>query len=78
MLPQKSNSDQMSEGGYKGHLGQSQIVFSTNNIEVDDPNMPVFKGCLVKRNWYGNKQLREFHLYSSGEIIYYAINKNQK
>ena len=33
---------------------------------------------MVKRNWYGNKQLREFHLYSSGEIIYYAICKNEK
>ncbi len=31
------------------------------------------KGCLVKKNWYGNKQLREFHLLNSGEIRYFAV-----
>jgi len=25
----------------------------------------------MKKNWYGNKQLRFFKLYSTGEILYY-------
>ena len=29
------------------------------------------KGQLVKKNWYNNKQLREFHLFTSGEVQYF-------
>ena len=31
----------------------------------------VCKGNLCKKNWYGNKQIRFFELYSDGELKYY-------
>ena len=32
----------------------------------------IVKGPLIKKNWYGNKQLRQFELHSNGELKYYA------
>ena len=31
----------------------------------------LLKGHLLNKNWYGNKQLRYFELYPSGELKYY-------
>ena len=38
----------------------------------------IFKGNLVKKNWYGNKQLRFFELYGNGEMKYYKDMKDYK
>ena len=37
----------------------------------------IFKGRLLKRNWYNNKQLRHFELSSNGLLKYYAICKEK-
>uniref|UniRef100_A0A7S3CKA0 PH domain-containing protein n=1 Tax=Strombidium rassoulzadegani TaxID=1082188 RepID=A0A7S3CKA0_9SPIT len=52
----------------------------TSLIGDDELNhlKPVFKGCLVKRNWYNNKQLREFHLLQSGIVKYYLVESSGK
>jgi len=47
-----------------------------NLLDVDEGNTieplrVVHKGNLCKKNWYGNKQLRFFELYSDGELKYY-------
>ena len=34
-------------------------------------NETVFKGTLIKKNWYGKKQLRFLKLVDSGELQYY-------
>jgi hypothetical protein len=34
-------------------------------------NECVFKGTLIKKNWYGKKQLRFLKLVDSGELQYY-------
>ena len=34
------------------------------------PNEPVLSGKLLKKNRYGNRQVREFHLYTNGTIKY--------
>ena len=74
-----NNKDKFESAGF-GKAVQSQLVVSeSNNLQQQQaPEEPIFKGCLVKRNWYGNKQLREFHLFQSGEIVYYAIGKDNK
>lgn len=38
----------------------------------------VSKGYLVKKNWYGNKQLRFFELHTNGELKYYAEKREFK
>ena len=38
----------------------------------------MFKGTLLKENWYRNKQVRFIELYSSGEMKYFDIEKNGK
>ena len=43
-----------------------------------DKNKCIFKGKLVKKNWYGNKQLRFFELYLSGEIKYFTKDFDSK
>ena len=43
-----------------------------NIDEFKDRNKCIFKGCLIKKNWYGNKQLRFFELYKSGELKYFT------
>ena len=43
-----------------------------------DPNEEVIKGNLLKKNWYGNQQLRFFVLYKSGKLIYYKDLTEQK
>lgn len=41
-------------------------------------NRCLWKGNLCKKNWYGNKQIRFFELYSDGEIKYYKDEKEYK
>lgn len=41
-------------------------------------NIVVLKGQLCKRNWYGNKQIRFFELYKTGELKYYKDMKEYK
>lgn len=36
-----------------------------------DRNNCIYKGNLLKKNWYGNKQLRFFELYKFGELKYF-------
>lgn len=38
----------------------------------------IVKGPLIKKNWYGNKQLRQFELHSNGELKYYADKREFK
>jgi hypothetical protein len=38
----------------------------------------IFKGRLLKRNWYNNKQLRHFELSSNGLLKYYALGPKEK
>lgn len=46
--------------------------------ELGIENIVVIKGQLCKRNWYGNKQIRFFELYKSGEMKYYKDMKEYK
>jgi len=41
-------------------------------------NHLVFKGTLLKENWYRNKQVRYIELYSNGEMKYHDIDKTGK
>ena len=41
-------------------------------------NELVFKGTLLKENWYRNKQIRYIELYENGEMKYYDIEKSGK
>ena len=43
--------------------------------EIVQERTPILKGILAKKNWYNNKQLREFHLYDDGEVKYYQIQQ---
>lgn len=43
-----------------------------------DRNNCIFKGCLIKKNWYGNKQLRFFELYKYGELKYFTKDYDYK
>jgi len=43
-----------------------------------DRNNCIFKGCLLKKNWYGNKQLRFFELYKYGELKYFTKDFDYK
>ena len=43
-----------------------------------DRNNCIFKGCLLKKNWYGNKQLRFFELYKFGELKYFTKDYHYK
>jgi len=54
-------------------LGGAAKVSQSEVAGLGACEKPLLKGCLVKKNWYGNKQLREFHLMSSGEIKYFAV-----
>ena len=38
----------------------------------------IAKGSLVKKNWYGNKQVRFFELHNNGELKYYADKRDFK
>jgi hypothetical protein len=38
----------------------------------------VVKGPMIKKNWYGNKQLRLFELHANGELRYYAEKREFK
>ena len=33
---------------------------------------------MIKKNWYGNKQLRLFELHANGELKYYAEKREFK
>ena len=35
----------------------------------------IFKGTLLKENWYRNKQVRYCELFNNGELKYYDIDK---
>lgn len=41
-------------------------------------NHCTWKGNLCKKNWYGNKQIRFFELYTDGELKYYKDEKEYK
>lgn len=43
-----------------------------------DRNNCIFKGSLIKKNWYGNKQLRFFELYKYGELKYFTKDYDYK
>ena len=45
---------------------------------IPDEKGILLKGHLLKKNWYGNKQLRHFELYPSGELKYYKDVTNYK
>lgn len=38
----------------------------------------VVRGPMIKKNWYGNKQLRLFELHTNGELKYYAEKRELK
>ena len=42
-----------------------------DELSTVKPNHVVVKGNLSKKNWYGNKQVRYFELFSDGELKYY-------
>lgn len=43
-----------------------------------EQNKVILKGNLVKKNWYGSKQIRFFELYQYGELKYYKDMKDYK
>lgn len=62
-------------------LNRQSMMNTTGDTYKDllDNNPKVhFKGLLIKKNWYGNKQLRFFVLYTNGEIKYYKDMKEFK
>jgi hypothetical protein len=46
--------------------------------KLGDGSEILVKGPLIKKNWYGNKQLRHFELHSNGELKYYADKRDFK
>ena len=45
---------------------------------LGDGSEIVVKGPMIKKNWYGNKQLRLFELHANGELKYYAEKREFK
>ena len=73
----KKNYTGLSKLLVEKHPRLSEIDLDKMNLlDVDEGNTieplrVVHKGNLCKKNWYGNKQLRFFELYSDGELKYY-------
>ena len=76
--------DDLKDGGGKTVKVESPSYTNVNacapgNIdEFKDRDRCVFKGCLMKKNWYGNKQLRFFELYKNGELKYFTKEYDYK
>lgn len=47
-------------------------------MDLYDSNKLILKGNLIKKNWYGLKQLRYFELYGNGDLKYYQDMKDYK
>jgi len=59
----------------------TSIANTRSSVAPFDPSQGpqcVFKGNLIKKNWYNSKQLRFFELYNTGELKYYKDMKDYK
>jgi hypothetical protein len=71
-------SDDLTGGYIPDKSGSMKPVAGAAFDTLGDGSEIIVMGPLIKKNWYGNKQLRHFELHSNGELKYYADKREFK